>query len=87
MRVRAADLERAEERSKLVQKNLFQAVVSCFFLQASVSLSVFGKGLTVAKPVTKVLLGAAVFFAIRVPLGVMKVNKLDKYNERYGVRG
>lgn len=83
LRVRASELERAEDRSKLVQSNLFQAVLSCFFMQGSLSVGVLGKGLPVVKPLTKVFLAAAVFFAIRVPLGVNKVRQLDKYNQRY----
>jgi len=89
LRVRASELERAEERSKLVQQNLLQAVISCLFFQGSLSLSVFGtgKGLNVVvQPLTRLCLGAAVFLAIRVPLGMLKVRKLDKYNERYGVK-
>ena len=70
----------------MVQKNLFQAVLSCLFLQGSLSAGVLGSGLPMAKPLTKVLLGAAGFFAVRVPLGLMNVRKLDKYNERYGVK-
>ena len=86
LRVRASELERAEERSKLVQNNLFQAVLSVLFLQGSVTVSVLGKGLKLAQPVTRLCLGVAIFFAARVPFGFMKVRKLDKYNERYGVK-
>ena len=83
LRVRASELERAEDRSKLVQSNLFQAVLSCFFLQGSLSVGILGNSLPVAKPLTKVFLAAAAFFAVRVPLGVNKVRQLDKYNQRY----
>lgn len=86
LRVRATELERAEDRSKLVQKNLFEAILACFFLQSSASVGVLGKGLSFAQPLTRAFLGAAVFFAARVPLGLLKVRKLDKYNENYGVK-
>lgn len=86
LRVRAAELERAEERTRLVQRNLLHGVMSCFFLQAAMSTTVLGKGWQVAVPVTKACVGVALFFAIRVPLGLVKVQKLDKYNEKYGVK-
>jgi len=87
LRVRANELERAEERSRLVQHNLFQAVLACLFLQGSASVGILGKGLSIARPLTRALLGVAVFFAVRVPLGLNKVRQLDKYNERYVAKG
>lgn len=81
--MRASELERAEERSKLVQKNMLQAIVSCFFLQGSMTASTLGKGLKLAQPITQFSLGVALFFAVRVPLGLLKLRKLDNYNERY----
>ncbi|CAB9512088.1 OF BC1 COMPLEX KINASE 7, chloroplastic [Seminavis robusta] len=86
LRVRASELERAEERSRLAQKNLLEGIVCCFFLQAGLCTSVVGKGFKVAVPITKGLFGAALLFAVRVPLGVLRVRRLDKYNERYGVK-
>ena len=87
LRVRANELERAEERSRLVQHNLFQAVLACLFLQGSASVGILGKGLSIARPLTRALLGVAVFFAVRDPLGLNKVRQLDKYNERYVAKG
>lgn len=86
LRVRASELERAEERSKLVQSNLFQAVLSCFFLQGSVTAAIIGTHFKYSKTLTKLCLGAAVFFAARVPLGIRNIRKLDRYNERFGVK-
>ena len=86
LRVRAAELERAEERSRLVQRNLLDGVISCFFLQAALSSTVLGNGWKAAIPLTKACLGAALFFAIRVPLGLANLQKVDKYNERYGLK-
>jgi predicted unusual protein kinase regulating ubiquinone biosynthesis (AarF/ABC1/UbiB family) len=34
----------------------------------------------------RTLFGLALYFAIQIPFGVIKLNKLDKYNERYGVK-
>jgi hypothetical protein len=50
------------------------------------STSLLGKGWKMAAPITKACVGVALFFAIRVPLGLVKVQQLDKYNEKYGVK-
>ena len=42
--------------------------------------------MTAAKPLSKVLFGAAAFFAAKVPMGLAKLRKLDKYNENYGAK-
>jgi predicted unusual protein kinase regulating ubiquinone biosynthesis (AarF/ABC1/UbiB family) len=86
LRVRALEVERQLERSKLVEKNIFQAVIATVFLQSAMAMAMFGTGFAYAQPVSRVLFGAAAFFGIRVPLGVINLNKLDKYNERYGVK-
>jgi predicted unusual protein kinase regulating ubiquinone biosynthesis (AarF/ABC1/UbiB family) len=86
LRVRALDVERQNERAKLVQKNTFDAVLLSLFLQGGISLLTVGSGLSGAKPISKVLFGAAAFFAAKVPMGLMKLRKLDKYNENYGAK-
>jgi len=86
LRVRAMEVERQLDRSKLVQKNTFEAVLAGVFLQSAISLAAYGSGLSMAQPVSRVLFGAAAFFGIRVPLGIARLNKLDRYNERYGVK-
>lgn len=80
LRVRASELERAEERSKLVQSNMLNAILSCLFLQGFASASTFGKGMKYVRPASQLLLGAALVFAVKVPLGLLTVRKLDKYN-------
>lgn len=86
LRVRALDVERQNERAKLVQKNTFDAVLLSLFLQGGISLLTVGSGMTAAKPLSKVLFGAAAFFAAKVPMGLAKLRKLDKYNENYGAK-
>lgn len=86
LRVRAMEVERQLERSKIVQKNTFDAVLAGVLLQSAIAISTQGTGFAAAKPIAKVLMGAAVFFGIRVPLGVLRLGKLDRYNERYGVK-
>jgi predicted unusual protein kinase regulating ubiquinone biosynthesis (AarF/ABC1/UbiB family) len=86
LRVRAMEVERQLERSKLVQKNTFNAVISGVLLQSALSLTTYGTGLAAAVPVSRVLLGVATIFGIKVPLGIVKLVQLDRYNERYGVK-
>jgi hypothetical protein len=56
------------------------------FFQSGISLLTVGSGLKGAQPVSRVLLGVATFLAIRVPLNLMKLKGLDKYNEKYGIK-
>lgn len=85
LRVRALEVERQMERSKLVQKNIFESVIACLFLQTAVTVLSVGSGFKWAQPVSRGLFGAAALFGLRVPMGVWRINQLDKYNERYGV--
>ena len=74
------------ERNKLVQSNIFSAVLSCLFLNSAVSVATIGQSMLFSKPLTKALLGTAVVFGLKVPYGVfVKLRKLDQYNERFGV--
>lgn len=87
LRVRALEVERQLERSKLVQKNTFSAVVAGLLLQSGCSVAMAGTGLgAVAVPLTRVLFGAAVIAGLRVPYGLYQLRNLDKYNERFGVK-
>jgi hypothetical protein len=80
------EVERMIERNKLVQSNIFNAVLSCLFLNSAVSVATLGQNLLFSRPITKGLLGAAFLFGLRVPYGVfVKLRKLDEYNERFGV--
>jgi hypothetical protein len=86
LRVRALDVERQNERSKLVLKNSYEAIVLGLFFQCGISLLTVGSGLKGAKPLSRVLLGAAAFLAIRLPLGLRKLWQLDDYNDKYGMK-
>jgi predicted unusual protein kinase regulating ubiquinone biosynthesis (AarF/ABC1/UbiB family) len=87
LRVRATDVERQMERSRLVQQNMFHAVFSCLILQGAMSLVSLGGDLRWAKLTSKFLLGTATLVALRMPFLFYKLVQLDKYNQRYGVRG
>lgn len=86
LRVRTMEVERQLERSKLVQKNTFDAVLAGVLLQTAIALSAYGTGIAMAQPITRALFGTAAFFGVRVPLGLYRLGKLDRYNERYGVK-
>jgi len=86
LRVRALDVERQNERSKIVLRNTYEALLTGLMFQCGVSLLTIGSGLRGARPIAKVLLGAASFLAVRIPFNIMKLRKLDKYNERYGMK-
>lgn len=80
------EVERMIERNKLVQSNIFSAVLSCLFLNSAVTVATIGQNMLFSRPITKGLIGAAVLFGLRVPYGVfVKLRKLDEYNERFGV--
>ena len=85
-RVRAMEVERMIERNKVVQSNIFSAVLSCLCLNSAVSLATLGQNMVGVKPLTKTFFVAAVMFGVRVPYGVfVKLRKLDEYNARFGV--
>ena len=75
------------ERNKIVQKNTFNAVLACLFLNTGVVLSTLGSGTLIAAPaVTRTIFGAAMLLGSRVPFGLIQLQKMDKYNERYGMK-
>lgn len=87
LRVRALEVERQMERNRLTQRTTFQAVLAGIFLQCSISLITSG----VAPPrlsniLNRGLLGLAAAFGVSVPIGLFQIRKLDKYNEKYGVK-
>lgn len=86
LRVRALEVERQLERSKNVQKNTFNAVIVGVFVQSALLLATCGNGLRASVPLSRVLLAGATVFGTKVALGIAKLNKLDRYNERYGVK-
>lgn len=86
LRVRTLEVERQMERSKLVERNTFQAILSCLFLQTGMCMVTVGSGLSAAQPISRACFGVAALFGLRVPLGFRRLSKLDKYNERYGIK-
>lgn len=85
LRVRTLEVERQLERSKLVQRNTFEAVAACLFLQSAVAVLTVGSGFAVSVPVGRILFGVAAVFGLKVPFGMFRMQQLDKYNERYGI--
>lgn len=87
LRVRALEVERQMERHKMTQRVTFQAVVASLFLQSALGVMVSGVvSASIAKPLTRALFVVAGGFGLSVPLGLFRINQLDKYNARYGVR-
>lgn len=87
LRVRAMEVERQLERSKMVQTNIFQAVLSGVLLQSALAVVMVGSStVPAAVPISRVLFASAAIIAARIPFGVFKLQQLDKYNERYGVK-
>lgn len=86
LRVRALEVERQNERTKLVLRNSYEVIFLGVLLQSGLSLLTVGSGLRGAQPISRVLLGAATFLAARIPFNLLKVRQLDKYNERYGMK-
>jgi len=86
LRVRALEVERMMERSKIVQKNIFLAVLSCAFLNTGILLSSVGKGPMASKFALRAIFGAAILIGIRVPFGMKDVKRLDDYQSRYIIK-
>lgn len=85
LRVRASELERELERSKIVQRSTLEAVLSGVLLQSALTIVSGGSSGKWVTPASRAIIGMAAILAIRVPLALLRVRKLDKYNERYGV--
>lgn len=85
LRVRALEVERAMERTKLVQSNIFTAVSSGLLLNTGICLASLASGSTGAIPLSRALFAAAAIVGAKVPLGMLKVKRLDKYREEYGL--
>lgn len=85
LRVRASELERELERSKIVQRSTLEAVLAGVLLQSALTLVSVGSSGRWVVPASRTIIGVAAVLAFRVPMGLLRVRKLDKYNERYGV--
>jgi hypothetical protein len=86
LRVRALDVERQNDRSKIVLKNTYEAVILGLVFQCGMALMTAGSGIRGAKPISRILMGASALLAVRVPLGLRKLRQLDNYNEKYGMK-
>lgn len=86
LRVRALDVERQMERSKVVQKCMLQILFTGLFLQSAIGIATLGATMPYGKYITKCLLGLSFLCGVRLPFGLFRINQLDKYNQRYGVR-
>ncbi len=85
LRVRASELERELERSKILQRGTLEAVLSGVLLQSALTLMSVGNSGRWVVPASRTIIGVAAVLAVRVPLAMLRIRKLDKYNERYGV--
>jgi len=86
LRVRSLEVERQNQRSNLVLKNIFSAVLATLCLQSGVLLHTIGRSLSFARNLRKVFYFASLFFGARVPYGIFQVNMLDRNNEKFGVK-
>jgi len=86
LRVRALEVERQNERSNLVLKNSYEVIFLGVLLQAGISLLSVNTGIRGARPVGRLLLGAASILTARIPFNLLKVRKLDKYYEKYNMK-
>ena len=84
--MRALEVERAMERSKLVQANTFRSALACLFLNGGMAISLVAKESMLAGPLARLLFTGAGVLASTVPLGLWKIRQLDKYLERFGVK-
>jgi len=89
LRVRALEVERAMERSKLVQENIFRLALACLLLNGGMAFSLVSapKGASsIATLLTRLMFSGAGILASSVPFGLWKIKNLDKYLERFGVK-
>eukprot|EP00934_Nitzschia_sp_Nitz4_P003887 Nitzschia sp. Nitz4//scaffold205_size38804//171//3349//NITZ4_007639-RA/size38804-augustus-gene-0.57-mRNA-1//-1//CDS//3329541498//3877//frame0 len=84
LRVRAMDVERQNERNRLVLQNSYEGIILGILLQGGLSFYTAGSGIRGAKLWSRLLLGAASILAARVPLNLLKLKKMDGYNAHYG---
>ena len=74
------------ERSKLFNNNLFNAVISCLFLNSGLCLSSVAATNPVVIPVARSMYVVATVFAAKLPFGIVKLKRFEKYLEKYGVK-
>jgi len=86
LRVRALEVERQNEKSSLILRNSYEVIFLGVLLQTGISLLTVGSGLKGARPLGRLLLGAATVLTVRVPFNLLNVRKLNKYYEKYDMR-
>lgn len=93
LRVRALEVERQLERTKLVQSNIFNAVLSGLLLNTGLCLIILSTSTGApigparfSRPLAKFMFTAAGVIGTRIPYGLIKLKNLDKYLARYGVK-
>lgn len=86
LRVRALEVEREQERARMIQKNTFRAVLSGLLVQGAICFGAYGSGIPFAVPLSRTMLGGAALLCVQIPIGMFRVLQLDRYNERYGVK-
>jgi hypothetical protein len=86
LRVRSLEVERQNQRSSLVLKNIFSAVLATLFLQTGVIFSTVGGSLACSSVFARIFFIASAFTGARVPYGILQLVKLDNYNEQFGVK-
>jgi len=86
LRVRALEVERQNEKSSLVLRNSYEIILLGVLLQSGISLLTVGTGIKGARPIGKLLFGAASILTARIPFNFMKVRSLEKYYEKYNMK-
>jgi len=92
LRVRALEVERMMERSKIVQKNIFNLVLSCALLNTGVLLATVGQNIISSKWflstkwALRLIFGTAFFTGAKVSFGMKELRQLDDYNNKYFVK-
>eukprot|EP00559_Dactyliosolen_fragilissimus_P004159 CAMPEP_0184864228 /NCGR_PEP_ID=MMETSP0580-20130426/14187_1 /TAXON_ID=1118495 /ORGANISM="Dactyliosolen fragilissimus" /LENGTH=921 /DNA_ID=CAMNT_0027362923 /DNA_START=343 /DNA_END=3108 /DNA_ORIENTATION=+ len=86
LRVRSMEVERMMQRNKIVQNNIFYAVISCILLNLGGITLQYGRGWVFSKSVLRLTFGAAILMAGRIPFGLRQLKNLDEYNARFGVK-
>lgn len=77
LRVRNLESEQSFKRLELVQQNIANAVVSSVFLNLAIILASMSSPVKGVKMLGKVALAVATFCGLQLPVGLLKLKKLD----------
>lgn len=86
LRVRALEVERQNERTSLILQNSYEMIFLGVLFQTGISLLTVGSGFKGARPLGRLLLGAAIVVTTRIPFNLLKVRKLDRYYAKYNMK-